>query len=78
MVFNVTFNNILVIPWQSVLIMEETGIPSEQIKLNYMTLQEKDDNGLFCKFRVNDLLALAEVLMSMTNTVYKMLFEKKV
>ena len=51
MVFNVTFNNILVIPWRSVLIMEETGIPSEQIKLNYMTLQKKDDNGLFCKFQ---------------------------
>jgi hypothetical protein len=52
MVFNVTFNNILVLPWRSVLIMEENGIPSEQIKLNYMTLQKKDDNGLFCKFRI--------------------------
>jgi hypothetical protein len=29
MVFNVTFNNILVISWQSVLLVEETGVPGE-------------------------------------------------
>jgi hypothetical protein len=29
MVFNVTFNNILVILWQSVLLVEETGVPRE-------------------------------------------------
>jgi hypothetical protein len=29
MVFNATFNNILVIPWQSVLLVEETGVPGE-------------------------------------------------
>ena len=29
MVFNATFNNILVISWQSVLFMEETGVPGE-------------------------------------------------
>jgi len=27
MVFNATFNNISVISWQSVLLMEETGVP---------------------------------------------------
>jgi hypothetical protein len=27
MVFNATFNNILAISWQSVLLMEETGVP---------------------------------------------------
>ena len=29
MVFNVTFNNISVISWWSVLLVEETGIPRE-------------------------------------------------
>jgi hypothetical protein len=29
MVFNVTFNNISVISWQSVLLVEETGVTGE-------------------------------------------------
>jgi hypothetical protein len=29
LVFNVTFNNILVIMWRSVLLVEETGVPEE-------------------------------------------------
>jgi hypothetical protein len=29
MVFNTTFNNITVLLWQSVLLMEETGLPGE-------------------------------------------------
>jgi hypothetical protein len=29
MVFNTTFNNISVISWQSVLLVEETGVPRE-------------------------------------------------
>ena len=29
MVFNVTFNNISVISWRSVLLVEETGVPKE-------------------------------------------------
>jgi hypothetical protein len=29
MVFNATFNNILVISWMSVLLVEETGVPRE-------------------------------------------------
>ena len=29
MVFNATFNNISVIPWQSVLLVEENGVPRE-------------------------------------------------
>jgi hypothetical protein len=29
MVFNATFSNILVILWQSVLLLEETGVPGE-------------------------------------------------
>jgi hypothetical protein len=30
MVFNVTFNNISVISWQLVLLVEETGVPGEE------------------------------------------------
>ena len=30
MVFNSTFNNISVISWQSILLMEETGVPGEK------------------------------------------------
>ena len=33
MVFNATFNNISVITWQSVLLMEETGVPGETTDL---------------------------------------------
>jgi hypothetical protein len=29
MVFNATFNNIVVILWQSILLVEETGVPGE-------------------------------------------------
>jgi hypothetical protein len=29
MVFDITFNNISVISWPSVLLVEETGVPSE-------------------------------------------------
>ena len=31
MVFNATFNNISVISWQSVLLVEETGVPGENL-----------------------------------------------
>ena len=31
MLFNVTFNNISVISWQSVLLVEKTGVPGEYI-----------------------------------------------
>jgi hypothetical protein len=32
MVFNTTFNNISVISWQSVLLVEETGVPCENYR----------------------------------------------
>jgi len=32
MVFNATFNNISVILWQSVLLVEETGVPGENYR----------------------------------------------
>ena len=37
MVFNTTFNNISVISWQSVLLMEETGVPLETTDLPQVT-----------------------------------------
>jgi len=37
MVFNATFNNISVISWRSVLLVEETGVPGEN--------QERDSNS---------------------------------
>ena len=41
MVFNATFNNISVIPWWSVLVVEETGAPGENhrpVASQYQTL----------------------------------------
>ena len=37
MVFNVTFNNISVISWRSVLLVEETGGPGETQRLSQVT-----------------------------------------
>ena len=37
MVFNVTFNNFSVIAWRSVLLVEETGVPGENIDLSQVT-----------------------------------------
>ena len=34
MVFMATFNNISAISWQSVLLVEETGVPGENHRLN--------------------------------------------
>jgi hypothetical protein len=36
MVFNTTFKNISVISWQSVLLVEETGVPRENHKSLYL------------------------------------------
>jgi hypothetical protein len=37
MVFNATFNNISVISWQSVLLVEETGVSGEHHDLSQVT-----------------------------------------
>ena len=37
MVFNATFNNISVISWRSVLLVEETGIPEKTTNLPQVT-----------------------------------------
>ena len=36
-VFNTTFNNISVISWRAVLLVEETGVPGETIDLSQIT-----------------------------------------
>jgi len=37
MVYNATFNNISVIPWRSVLLVEETGGPEKNTDLSQVT-----------------------------------------
>jgi len=37
MVFNVTYNNISVISWRSVLLVEEIGVPGENHNLSQVT-----------------------------------------
>jgi hypothetical protein len=37
MVFNATFNNISVISWQSVVLVEETGVPEKTTDLPQVT-----------------------------------------
>jgi hypothetical protein len=37
MVFNATFNNISIVSWRSVLLMEETGVPGENTNLTQVT-----------------------------------------
>ena len=49
MVFNATFNNISVISWRSVLLVEETGIPGENhrpVARNWQTLSHLTMNGV--------------------------------
>ena len=41
MVFNATFNNISVILWRSVLLMEETGIPGENHRHVYIYIYKR-------------------------------------
>ena len=41
MVFNVTFNNILVILWRSVLLVEETRVPEKTTDLELSQVTEK-------------------------------------
>ena len=47
MVFNVTFNNISVISWQSVLLVEETGVPGKNYQFFYII--SKQSVNIFIK-----------------------------
>jgi hypothetical protein len=55
MVFNTTFNNISVISWQSVLLVEETGIPGENhrpVASHWQTLSHNVVSRTPCHERV--------------------------
>jgi hypothetical protein len=56
MVFNATFNNISAISWQSVLLMEETGVPGENDCLVYFVfLIYEDEPLMFCVVEIENL-----------------------
>jgi hypothetical protein len=48
MVFNATFNNISNISWQSVLLVEETGVPGEITDLLQVTATKPSSSGEGC------------------------------
>jgi hypothetical protein len=55
MVFNATFNNILVISWRSVLLMEETGVAGEThqpVASHFQTLSHNVVSGTLCLSRI--------------------------
>jgi len=47
MVFNATFNNILAISWQSVLLVEDTGVPGENHWPTASHWQTLSHNGVY-------------------------------
>jgi hypothetical protein len=55
MVFNATFNNISVISWQSVLLVEETGVPGED-----QNIQHIETDMCFLTKQVFSLSTIAE------------------
>ena len=50
MVFKATFNNISVISWQSVLLVEETGVPGENHRPVASHRQTLSDNAISISF----------------------------
>ena len=49
MLFSATFNNISVISWRSVLLVDETGVPREDHRLAYVVFHLACDTGMFKK-----------------------------
>ena len=54
-VFNVTFNNISVVLWQSVLLAEETGVPGENHRSAASHLQTLSHNVVSSTPRLNGI-----------------------
>ena len=54
MVFNSTFNNISVILWWSVLLVEETGVPGESHRPVTSYWQTLSSNSLFSEYECSD------------------------
>jgi hypothetical protein len=48
MVFNTTFNNISVISWRSVLLVEETGVPGENLSQVADKTSSSSHQNVFC------------------------------
>jgi hypothetical protein len=78
MVFNATFNNISVISWQSVLLLEETGVPGENhwsVASHWQTLSHNVVSSTPClkKWESNSIFAsmkLTEILLKVAlNTI---------
>jgi len=68
MVLNATFNNISVISWLSVLLVEETGVSGENHRL--ATSHKKQQSTIICFFNVTDKLdyiAIIEILNENNN-----------
>ena len=55
MVFNVTFNNISVVLWQSALLAEETGVPGENHRPAASHLQTLSHNVVSSTPRLNGI-----------------------
>jgi hypothetical protein len=63
MVVNATFNNILVVSWRSVLLVEQTGIPTENRHLLQVTVGSSIIEKITCK----QILSPADARMSLYN-----------
>ena len=53
MVVNATLNNISVISWRSVLLVEETGVPEQNLLLVASHKQTSSHNGVSCTPRLS-------------------------
>ena len=56
MVFNATFNNISVILWRSVVLVEETGVPEKTTELSQVTDKLLLHNGVSSTPRPSGIL----------------------
>jgi len=61
MLFNATFNNITVISWRSVLLVEETGVPGENHLHAASHWQTLSHRVVSSTFRLSELTALVVI-----------------